>query len=195
MATEQRPPRVYIVAGPNGAGKTTFAREFLPHFARCPHFVNADLIAAGLSPFSPESVSFRAGRLMLGEIRRLAQQRCDFGFETTLSGRGYLTILRGLKRQGYELHLFFLWVSSVDLALRRVADRVSHGGHNVCESDVRRRFDRGLGNFFRDYRRLVDSWILLDNSRELPQLIARGSGEELAVIDAEVFGRLCKANP
>ena len=115
-------PNVYIIAGPNGAGKTTFAREFLPNYADCLNFVNADLIAQGLSPFSPESVAFRAGRVMLGEIERLMKQEVDFGFETTLSGRGHLRLIRQLKKAGYEVHFFFLWLPKVALALSRVKE-------------------------------------------------------------------------
>ena len=111
---------LYIIAGPNGAGKTTFAREFLPKYANCTNFVNADLIAQGLAPFSPETAALRAGRTMLGEIWSFAQSGVSFAFETTLSGRSYLPLLRRLKTQGYEIHFFFLWLKSVDLALSRV---------------------------------------------------------------------------
>lgn len=190
MPPEQRTPRVYIVAGPNGAGKTTFAREFLPHYAQCPEFVNADLIAAGLSPFAPERAAFRAGRLMLEEIRRLAGSRRDFGFETTLSGKGHLALLRQLRELGYSLHLYFLWLQSVELALGRVADRVRQGGHDVPEAAVRRRFERSLHNFVQDYRRLMDSWMLFDNSAETPLLVARQEGGELKVFDRGMFARI-----
>lgn len=99
---------VYIIAGPNGAGKTTFAREFLPNYAGCKNFISADLIAQGVSPFSPSSAAFRAGRLMLAEIQRYASRGESFGFETTLSGRSYVTLLRRLKKRGYKLHCFYL---------------------------------------------------------------------------------------
>jgi predicted ABC-type ATPase len=141
-------PNVYIIAGPNGAGKTTFAREFLPNYADCRNFINADLIAQGMSPFSPEAVAFRAGRLMLSEINLLARRHVDFGFETTLSGHGHLGLIRRLKNSGYQVHIFFLWIPVVDIALSRVRDRVLEGGHDVPEADVRRRFERSIGNFF-----------------------------------------------
>lgn len=124
---------LYIIAGPNGAGKTTFAREFLPNYADCKNFVNADLIAQGMAPFSPETAALRAGRAMLHEIRSFAERRVSFAFETTLSGRSYLTLLRRLKAEGYDIHFFFLWLKSVDLALSRVKERVSRGGHDVPE--------------------------------------------------------------
>jgi len=127
---------LYIIAGPNGAGKTTFAREFLPNYADCKNFVNADLIAQGMAPFSPETAALRAGRTMLGEIQSFAQGGVSFAFETTLSGRTYLPLLRRLKVQGYEIHFFFLWLKSVDLALSRVRERVSRGGHDVPRSSA-----------------------------------------------------------
>jgi predicted ABC-type ATPase len=121
---------LYIIAGPNGAGKTTFASTFLPKYADCKNFVNADLIAEGISPFSPEAAAVRAGRLMLNEIEFFAQRRATFAFETTLSGRSYLKLIRRLKKQGYEVHFFSLSVKSVDVALSRVRQRVLKGGHD-----------------------------------------------------------------
>src|SRR6202140_3136214 len=116
-------PNAYIIAGPNGAGKTTFAREFLPHYADCKNFINADLIAQGVSPFSPETAAVRAGRLMLNEIDEFARRGVDFGFETTLSGRAHMNLIRHLKHRGYGVNIFYLWVPSVDLALSRVRER------------------------------------------------------------------------
>ena len=138
---------LYIIAGPNGVGKTTFAREFLPNYADCKNFVNADLIAQAMAPFSPETAAVRAGRMMLTEIRSFASKRVSFAFETTLSGRGYMALLRQLKTKGYAIHIFFLWVNTVDLALSRVQERVSRGGHDVPEPVVRRRFERSMQNF------------------------------------------------
>lgn len=121
-------PNVYIIAGPNGAGKTTFAREFLPSYAKCKNFVNADLIAQGVSPFSPETADIRAGKLMLEEIRHFARRGVDFGFETTLSGRAHLKLIRSLKRRRFGVNIFYLWVPSVEVALSRVRERVSGEG-------------------------------------------------------------------
>ena len=126
----------YIIAGPNGAGKTTFAREFLPNYANCRNFINADLIAEGISPFSPETAAVRAGRLMLEEISLVMRRGSDFGFETTLSGRGHLNSVRRLKKRGYSVHFLYLWVPTVELALGRIRERVSRGGHDVPEAVV-----------------------------------------------------------
>lgn len=167
-------PKIVIIAGPNGAGKTTFAREFLPHEANCPDFINADLIAAGLSPFKPEAVAFRAGRLMLEEIHEKVRNNRSFAFETTLSGRTYVKLLRECRKRGYHIVLVFLSLPSADMAVARVAARVTQGGHNVPEHDIRRRFASGLNNFHEVYKRVVDGWTLYDNSGTVPVVIERG---------------------
>lgn len=183
-------PALYIIAGPNGAGKTTFAKEFLPNYADCTNFINADLIAQGMSPFSPETAAFHAGRLMLGEIDLLAKRGADFGLETTLSGRTHLRLIRQLKNRGYVAHFFFLWVPSVDLALSRIKGRVLEGGHDVPEAVVRRRFVRSVRNFFLRYRRLADSWTLFDNSGEKPTIIAFEKHQEVRIMEQEVYNAL-----
>ena len=183
---------LYIVAGPNGAGKTTFAREFLPNYVECMEFVNADLIASGLSPFLPERVAISAGRLMLKRIYFLAERGIDFAFETTLSGKGYVGLLKDLKSLGYRIHLYFLWINNVDIALGRVADRVRRGGHNVPEEIVRRRFSRGLTNLFSLYRPFLDLWAIFDNSTDHPVMIACEEDRELEIIDPVLFSKLSK---
>jgi predicted ABC-type ATPase len=180
-------PSAYIIAGPNGAGKTTFAREFLPSYAQCKNFINADLIAQGLSPFSPESAAFRAGRLMLSEIAGMAERRLDFGFETTLSGRSYMGVIRGLKEREYQIHCFYLWLPNVELALSRIRERVSQGGHDVPEADVRRRFERSARNFFLHYRSLSDSWMHFDNSGQTPALIASMLHASTAIMESVAY--------
>lgn len=163
--------RVIIIAGPNGAGKTTFAREFLPNEADCPIFINADLIAAGLAPFSPESVAVRAGRLMLEEIQHRFSARQSFAFETTLAGRGYLRHIRQWQAAGYLVTLIFMRLNSPEEAMARVAQRVRQGGHDIPEAALRRRFDAGLNNFQQLYAPLVDAWTLYDNSGSSPVLL------------------------
>lgn len=170
--------RIIIIAGPNGAGKSTFAREFLPNEADCPVFVDADLIAAGISPFNPEVAAWRAGRLMLQEIAWHVRRGESFAFETTLSGRIYARLIPTWRAAGYQVHLVFLRLDNEDLAIERVTVRVAQGGHNVPEVVIRRRFRQGWRNFTDVYRALVDSWQLYDNSGELPQLIERSQTHE-----------------
>ena len=169
--------RIFVVAGPNGAGKTTFATEFLPNEADCPIFVNADLIAAGLSPFGPARVTVEAGRLVLRQIEAHARQGHSFAFETTLSGRGYARRIVGWRRQGYRVKLFFLRLPTPEAATMRVAQRVSEGGHDVPEAVIRRRFHAGWRNFERVYRDLVDTWAVYDTSDYVPRLLEEGSRE------------------
>lgn len=163
--------KVIVIAGPNGAGKTTFAREFLPHDAECPVFVNADLIAAGLAPFEPETAALQAGRLMLQELDRHFAQRESFAFETTLAGRGYVNRIRRWQAAGYRVKLIYLQLDSADEAVARVAQRVRQGGHHIPEATIRRRFAKGRDNFERVYAPLVDAWALYDNAGAQPSLL------------------------
>lgn len=170
-------PHVIAVAGANGAGKSTTAPRLLRDTLAVTEFVNADTIASGLSAFRPESVAMAAGRLMRGRMRQLAEQGASFAFETTLASRGLAPWLAGLKERGYHVHLLFLRLESADLAVSRVAERVRMGGHHVPEKDIRRRFEKGLRNFFTLYMPLADTWQLFDNSGKMaPCLIAAGEG-------------------
>lgn len=167
-------PKILIIAGPNGAGKTTFAREFLPNEADCPQFVNADLIAAGLSPFNPDLAAVRAGRVMLQTIHALTRARESFAFETTLSGQGYAQHIPRWREAGYRVTIFFLSLPSAEMAIARVAERVRQGGHDVPEAVIRRRFASGLRNFESTYRPAVDAWVIYDNSGNEPRLVDWG---------------------
>ncbi len=184
-------PNVYIIAGPNGAGKTTFAKEFLPEYAKCDRFVNADSLASGLS-LSPGQAALRAGRLLLDEINRLAEEKQDFAFETTLSGKAYFSFLKKLKSGNYSIHLFFLWIPDIKLSLARIADRVKRGGHDIPEDVVRRRFHRGLRNFFQLYKPLIDSWILFDGSLQVPIRIAEGRNGTINIVDQSLYEQVTK---
>lgn len=148
--------RILIIAGPNGAGKTTFASEFLPNEGRCPIFVNADAIAADLSPEAPERAAFEAGRIMVRHLRELAARGDDFAFETTLAGRRYARLIPEWRRQGYLVELFYLWLPNPEMAVARVERRVRQGGHGIPAPVVRRRFERSRDDFVRIYRDLVD---------------------------------------
>lgn len=168
-------PKILIIAGPNGAGKTTFAREFLPNEADCPVFINADLIAAGLAPFRPETAAIRAGRIMLDEIGEHVAKRRSFAFETTLSGKLYARLIPGWRANGFRVNLYFLSLDTPETALSRVAARVAQGGHGIPAETVRRRFDAGLRNFHQVYKLLVNDWMHYDNSDAQPVLIDWGT--------------------
>lgn len=166
--------RIVIIAGPNGAGKTTFAREFLPNEANCLTFVNADLIAAGLSPFAPQLAALKAGRLMLEAISEHVAKGESFAFETTLSGLTYARMIPRWRQAGYVVKLIFLSLPDADMAIARVAARVAQGGHDVPEAVVRRRFAAGIRNFHDRYKPLVDDWQLYDNAVSPPVLMDEG---------------------
>jgi predicted ABC-type ATPase len=169
--TQAHLKKIIIIAGPNGAGKTTFARDFLPAEAQTLRFINADLIAAGLAPFNPETASLKAGRLMLEEIDECVDAGHSFAFETTLSGRVYLKKIALWQAHGYQVKLWFLSLPNEDIAVSRVAHRVQQGGHNIPEDVIRRRFKSGLANFHDSYSKAVDSWVLFDNYGMKPKLI------------------------
>ncbi len=169
--------KILIIAGPNGAGKSSFAAEFLPNEAGCLTFVNADLIAAGLSPFRPEAAAIKAGRLMLEEMKNHVRRGSNFAFETTLSGRGYIHLIREWRSQGYQVKLFFLSLRTPEEAIARVAVRVAQGGHHIPEQVVRRRFDSGLARFKNEYKLEVDLWRLYDNSGDVPLLLEEGENK------------------
>ena len=167
-------PRILIIAGPNGAGKTTVARGFLTTEADFHAFVNADLIAVGLSPFAPEEVSVQAGRIMLDEIKRHVDRLESFAFETTLSGRSYARMIPEWQTLGYRVSLIYVGVSQVELSVSRVAERVKLGGHSIPEDVIRRRFPLSVTNFELLYKPLVDDWVQYDNSGTRPLEVARG---------------------
>jgi predicted ABC-type ATPase len=169
--------KCYIIAGPNGAGKTTFATEFLPIEAECLNFINADLIAKGLSPFQPDKVAITAGKLMIQQINEFVRKNESFAFETTLSGKEYADKIRIWTSQKYKVIIYYLKLPSVDLAIERVKLRVSQGGHNVPEHVIRRRYVRSWENFQQIYKHLADSWTIFDTSGKLP-VIMEESGED-----------------
>jgi predicted ABC-type ATPase len=171
-------PLAVVIAGPNGAGKTAAAPRLLRGALAVSEFVNADTIAQGLSAFRPEQAAVAAGRIMLDRLHALARMHESFAFETTLASRGFAPWLRELRTQGYRVHLEFLSLPSADLALARVRERVGLGGHNIPADVVRRRYVRGLANFFSLYRNVVDSWQLFDNSdRNVYRLLASGESD------------------
>ena len=183
-------PTCWIIAGPNGAGKTTFALTYLPEVAGCRNFVNADLIAAGMSPLEPERERVTAGRLFLGEIERHIQARHDFGFETTLAGRGYVRLIRRLKATGWRVELIYLALADVEMAKRRVAERVADGGHDIKPPDIERRFGRSLDNLFGAYAMEVDRTVCFLNTSETPERVFTQTGDQREVLKPAVLESL-----
>jgi len=163
--------RIIIIAGPNGAGKTTFAKEFLPNEADCLHFINADLIAAGLSPFRPEVAAIQAGKIMLKAMDEHIRRKDSFVFETTLAGKIYARKIRQWQSLGYHVSLLFLKLNNVEMAIDRVTERVKQGGHYIEEDVIKRRYQSGWKNFQNLYAPLVNDWALYDNSEEQTILI------------------------
>lgn len=188
-------PSIVVVAGPNGAGKSTTAPRLLRDSLGITEFVNADVIAQGLSAFAPEATAMMAGRIMLERLRDLASARRTFAFETTLASRSFAPWIAEQKASGYRFYLLFLYLPSPDLAKERVIARVRHGGHDVPETVIERRYHAGLRNFFALYEPLADSWRVYDNA-ELgsPKLIAgRPLGGDVRVVRPEVWHEIKEA--
>jgi len=177
-------PNLFVIAGPNGAGKTTYARRFLPEEMQVREFVNADMIAAGLSPFAPASAAFEAGRIMLRRLRELAERRENFAFETTLSGRGYAPLLREMRAAGYYVRMDFLWIPDLDVTRERVRDRVAKGGHDIPDEVQQRRFHLGVRNLATLYRPHLSWWRLYDNTRPEPHPVAEEKDGVFSISDA-----------
>ncbi len=179
--------KLYIIAGCNGAGKTTASFTILPEVLDCKEFVNADEIARGLSPFQPEKVAVEAGRIMLSRIRELINDGENFAFETTLSSKVFDNYLREAKQKGFETILLFFWLNKVELAVKRVGVRVSEGGHNIPIEVIKRRYHRGLYNFFKFYKDSVDSWMFVNNSGDSYKEIAQGTLGEEIIFEKELW--------
>ncbi len=183
---------LYIIAGPNGAGKTTLSYTILPEIFECEDFVNADEIARGLSPFNPDKAAIKAGRLMLERIAELLDTDQSFAFETTLSTRSYVNLIKKAKKKDYEVILLFLTLESVNLAIERVEIRVNEGGHNIPLETIKRRYEIGLKNLFQLYIPIVDKWMLVDNSGSSFEFIAEGAGTELIIRSEEKWSYLSR---
>jgi predicted ABC-type ATPase len=168
-------PNLYIIAGCNGAGKTTASYTVLPEILGCKEFVNADNIAAGISPFNPEGVAIEAGRIMLKRINELLDEGADFALETTLATKSYVSFIKKGQSAGYEITILYFWLSSPQMAFERVATRVSKGGHNIPEDVIERRYYSGIRNLLNLYIPVCDNWRIFDNRKVVSELIAKGS--------------------
>jgi predicted ABC-type ATPase len=191
--TENKKPKIIVIAGCNGSGKSTIAPHLLRDSLELKDFVNADTIAKGLSAFSPESVAFEAGRLMLKRLRDLAEKRKSFAFETTLATRFYARWIDQLRTKGFTFNLIFLWLESPELAGLRVRHRVSLGGHNIPEDVIYRRYFKGLKNFFYLYKPIADNWVFYNNTQfGNADIIAEGSRKNERIINQEVWSKICE---
>lgn len=180
-------PNLYIIAGCNGAGKTTASYTILPEILDCREFVNADNIAAGLSPFNPESVALEAGRTMLNRISELMKGEVDFAIETTLSTRSYVSLIAKAHSLGYKVNLLYFWLSSPVIAVNRVATRVANGGHHIPSDVIERRYYRGIHNLYNLYMPICDDWALINNTNLMPETIANFNSLGLTVFNHELW--------
>lgn len=183
-------PDIYVIAGPNGAGKTTFAKEFLPKYANCSNFINADLIASGLAPFSPGKVQIKAGKILITQINQFIKDRVDFAFESTLSGKTYVALLKAAKSKGYVITIFYLSIPSNRLAEERVKQRVKEGGHHIPTVDIKRRFKRSWDNFISLYMPLAYSWSLFDNSGLEPIEVVKCKQGKVRILNKILYHQL-----
>ena len=174
---------LYIISGPNGAGKTTASYTVLPKILHCKEFVNADEIARGLSPFNPSGMAIEAGKLMLKRIDALLQKEESFSIETTLSTRSYFKLVETAHQKGYDVTLLYFWLKSPEQAIERVAERVSKGGHDIPNDTIFRRYWAGLKNLFNIYMPIVDTWILVDNSKTPRSIVATGGKHQNTIIE------------
>ncbi len=186
-------PKVYVIGGCNGAGKTTASKTILPEILDCKEFINADEIASELSPNNPESVAMRAGRMMIESIAGHIDRKIDFAFETTLTTRSYVPMLKEAKQHGYTIILIYIYLESEELAVQRVAVRVRNGGHSIPEEIIRRRYLRGIQNFKVLFLPIADSWFLLDNSKDFPKRVAEGgNGLETEVFIPDIWSAITR---
>jgi predicted ABC-type ATPase len=186
-------PNLYIIAGCNGAGKTTASYTILPEMLECREFVNADSIALGLSPFNPENAALAAGRIMLERVHHLIQDKEDFAFETTLSTRSYVSLIREAQKMSYQITLLYFWLNTPEMAIQRVAERVNNGGHNIPDDVIKRRYYRGIHNLINLYIPICDNWMVLDNMDLIPGVIAKGKKtEEQLVLNNEIWEAINK---
>jgi predicted ABC-type ATPase len=185
-------PICYVIAGPNGAGKTTFALSYLPEITGCLNFVNADLIADGLSPLDPSRVQLEAGKTLLREIKINIDKREGFAFETTLSGRSYIRLLKELRTQGWKIILFYLWIPSAEFSRLRVRQRVEAGGHDIPDESIARRYKRTIFNFLNIFTPLCDQVFCYDNSNPDPVLTFEQHGKEMFVVDSNRYDAIMR---
>jgi predicted ABC-type ATPase len=187
-------PTCYVIAGPNGAGKTTFALRYLPEMTGCRNFINADLIADGLSPLNPAGVQIEAGKIFLREIEANVAAGTDFAFETTLSGRMYIRLLKELRSKGWEVVLFYLWIPGAEFSRLRVRQRVESGGHNIPDEAITRRYRRTISNFLTVFAPLCDEVFCYDNSNSGTVLVFANDADGRKIVDATRYALVLESS-
>ncbi|MFA6186741.1 MAG: hypothetical protein WC770_05960 [Phycisphaerae bacterium] len=192
IVRKKQRPTCFIIAGPNGAGKTTFALHYLPQIADCRNFVNADLIAYGLSPFDSLSAQYEAGRIFLREIYANIDKKVDFAFEATLAGRSHISLLKKLRQDGWQIVLFFLWIPDAAFSKSRVRERVAQGGHDIPDETIYRRYPRIMHNLVKIYIPLCDKVICYDNSEPKPIPVFEQKGKHLSIFVQDVYERILR---
>jgi len=189
-------PEIFVFGGCNGSGKSTLANEILAYLKPSPEFVNADVIAAQLNPNDVDAAAITASRLMLERINNLASQKVDFAFETTLAARSFARFLKKCKGEGYRINLYYLWLESPDLAVERVARRVASGGHDIPDDIIRRRYQRGIKNFFELYSPLADRWIVYDNYNQRQKIAEKAFAQSQVIYQAIIWQQISSSmNP
>jgi len=184
-------PKIFVIGGPNGSGKTTSAKTLLPELLECHEFVNADSVAAALSPFNPDAVAIQAGRLMLERIKYLAERSVTFAFETTLASRTFLNFLTKCKDMGYEINILYLWLQNAEIAITRVKSRVEQGGHDIPKDVIVRRYHSSIKNFLNEYVEVANNWALYDNSEKHSELVAyKTNDSSLNIIDDSIWAQI-----
>ena len=189
---EKIKPTCYVIAGPNGAGKTTFAMNYLPEIAGCHNFVNADMIAHGISPLDSVAVQYDAGRLFLREVHKNIDKRTSFAFETTLAGRSHINLLKKLRQDRWQIILFFLWIPDADFSRERVRQRVRDGGHDVPDNAIYRRYPRVMHNFINLYMPLCDKVSCYDNSNPEPVLFSEQDAKGNEILNEDIYQRILR---
>jgi len=183
-------PQIIVVGGPNGAGKSTFAYNLLLSEFGITEFVNADTIARGISAHNYDEVAFEAGRIMLARLRQLFSEGKDFAFETTLSAKSFIPFLRDAKLAGYKITIIYFWVESSELAIDRIKQRVKEGGHFIEDKIVKRRYKRSIINFRNSYIKLADDWMIFDNTKDEPILVAKKTNDDEDIYLNDLFDHI-----
>ena len=190
--TKKNKPTCYVIAGPNGAGKTTFALKYLPEIAGCSNFVNADLIAYGISPLNTLAAQYDAGRVFLNEVHKNIEKGIDFSFETTLAGRSYINLLKKLRQKDWQIVLFFLWIPDADFSRDRVRQRVRDGGHDIPDEAIYRRYPRIIYNLINVYLPLFDKVSCYDNSNPGPELVFEHDINVNSIVNRDIYERILR---